>query len=66
LVRPDYDLSDPFSDGLLGKGDGSSLPQLQIVKSKHSLDTTSLYYGFGTYFQAIWDDSESWNFKDYL
>lgn len=51
---------------VLGKGDGSNLPQLHIVKTASARDVDSLYYGFSTYFGKMWDDSEEWNFQDFL
>jgi hypothetical protein len=51
---------------VLGKGDGSSLPQLHIVKTASARDVDSLYYGFSAYFGKIWDDSQEWNFRDFI
>jgi hypothetical protein len=51
---------------VLGKGDGSNLPQLHIVKTASARDVDSLYYGFSAYFGKVWDDSEEWNFRDFL
>ncbi len=51
---------------VLGKGDGSDLPQLHIVKPASARDVDSLYYGFLKYFGEIWDDSEEWNFRDFI
>lgn len=51
---------------ILGKGDGSNLPQLHIVKTSTARDVESLYYGFSTYFGKMWDDSQEWNFHDFL
>lgn len=51
---------------ILGKGDGSNLPQLHIVKTASALDVESLYYGFSTYFGKMWDDSQEWNFRDFI
>lgn len=51
---------------VLGKGDGSNLPQLHIVKTAAARDVDSLYYGFSVYFTKIWDDSQEWNFRDFL
>jgi hypothetical protein len=51
---------------ILGKGDGSNLPQLHIVKTASARDVESLYYGFSAYFAKIWDDSKEWNFRDFL
>ncbi len=50
---------------VLGKGEGSDLPQLHIVKTSGSRDVTSLYYAFHEYFESIWDESEDWDFKWY-
>lgn len=51
---------------ILGKGDGSSLPQLHIVKTSSARDVDSLYYGFSAYFGKIWDDSQEWNSRDFI
>jgi hypothetical protein len=51
---------------VLGKGDGSTLPQLHIVKDAGAKDVNSLYYAFTFYFDSIWRDAEEWNFDDYL
>jgi hypothetical protein len=51
---------------VLGKGDGSQLPQLQIIKGSASRDINSLYYGFRSYFDNIWQESEAWDFQRYL
>ena len=51
---------------VLGKGDGSQLPQLHIIKKSASRDISSLYYGFRYYFDSIWQESEAWDFQKYL
>lgn len=51
---------------ILGKGDGSQLPQLQIIRKGTSQDTDSLYYGFHEYFDNIWEKSSPWDFEAYL
>jgi hypothetical protein len=51
---------------VLGKGDGSQLPQLHIVKTSGSQDVNSLFYGFVAYFETIWRESEEWDFESYL
>jgi hypothetical protein len=51
---------------VLGKGEGSDLPQLHIVKTSASRDVTSLYYAFHEYFESIWDESLDWDFASYL
>lgn len=51
---------------VLGKGDGSNLPQLHIVKTASDRDVDSLYYGFSAYFWKLWDDSQEWNFRDFI
>jgi hypothetical protein len=51
----------------LGKGgDGSETPQLHIVRSSASRDIESLYYGFRSYFERIWESSEEWDFKSHI
>ncbi len=51
---------------ILGKGDGSQLPQLQVIRKGSSQDINSLYYGFHEYFENIWAKSKPWNFRQYL
>jgi hypothetical protein len=51
---------------VFGKGDGSQLPQLHIIRKSGSRDVNSLYYGFRSYFDRIWEESRSWDFKEYL
>ena len=51
---------------ILGKGDGSQLPQLHIVRSGPSTDVDSLYYGFHKYFENIWEQSDEWDFTKYI
>jgi hypothetical protein len=51
---------------VLGKGDGSQLPQLHMVRSRPSTDVDSLYYGFHEYFENIWEHSDEWDFTKYI
>ena len=51
---------------VLGKGTGSDLPQLQIVRSDGAGDKASLYYGFEYYFNSLWQDAETWDFRSYI
>jgi hypothetical protein len=51
---------------ILGKGDGSQLPQLHIIRRGTSQDIDSLYYGFHEYFDNIWEESSPWDFTTYL
>ncbi len=51
---------------VLGKGDGSQLPQLHIIRKSASLDINSLFYGFRSYFDNIWQESEAWDFRKYI
>ena len=51
---------------IFGKGDGSQLPQLHIIRQSESQDVNSLYYGFQQYFEYIWEQSEPWDFSEYL
>jgi hypothetical protein len=51
---------------ILGKGDGSQLPQLHVVRQIASQDVNSLYFGFHEYFENIWENSKEWDFKRYL
>ena len=51
---------------VLGKGDGSNLPQLQLIKLSDVEDIKSLFYGFRYYFDSIWRDAKPWDFEQYL
>jgi hypothetical protein len=51
---------------IMGKGDGSNIPQLHIIKTLGVQDTQALYFGFNEYFEKIWNDSEAWNFMEFL
>lgn len=51
---------------IMGKGDGSNLPQLHVVKTPGSQDTQALYFGFAEYFEKIWNNSNEWDFKEFL
>lgn len=55
-----------MSHYVLGKGDGSQLPQLHIIRKSGSQDVESLYYGFHEYFENIWERSDHWDFRMYL
>jgi len=51
---------------LMGKGDGSNLPQLHVIKTAGSRDIDSLYFAFTEYFAKMWNASDDWDFKEYL
>jgi Domain of unknown function (DUF5919) len=51
---------------ILGKDAGDQLPQLHIVRGSGVRDINSLYYGFRSYFDDIWEEAEPWDFKTYL
>ena len=51
---------------IMGKGNGSNIPQLQIVKNPGTQDTQALYFGFEEYFEKIWNDSTIWDFQEFL
>jgi hypothetical protein len=51
---------------ILGKGDGSQLPQLHIIRQRASQDINSLFFGFHQYFENIWEKSKAWDFRQYL
>lgn len=51
---------------VLGKGTGSELPQLQVLKRSASRDVDSLYYAFHSYFERFWSEAAPWDFKEYL
>lgn len=51
----------------MGKGDGSELPQLNIVSAPEvESKTGSFYYPLLRYFEDLWELSEPWDFKEYL
>ena len=56
-----------MSYNAFGKGDGSQLPQIHIVKDvgNKSVDK-SFYFALDQYFQWLWKESEQWNFEQYL
>jgi len=52
---------------VLGKGgDGSEAPQMHVVKIRASRDVESLYFGFRSYFDRVWQESSEWDFDTYL
>ena len=51
---------------VLGKGTGSDLPQLHIVRAEGAGDKASLYYGFDYYFNSLWQSAETWDFRSYI
>jgi hypothetical protein len=51
---------------VMGKSDGSNLPQLHIIKTPGTLDNESLYFAFSEYFDKMWEDSDPWDFKEFL
>ncbi len=51
---------------VMGKGDGSNLPQLHIIKTPGSLDIEALYFGFAEYFEKMWTDSNDWDPMEFL
>jgi hypothetical protein len=55
-----------FSYYELGKGDGSQLPQLHIVKAdERKQKAESLYYPLEKYFDELWEDSIEWDFQNH-
>lgn len=51
---------------VMGKGDGSNLPQLHIIKTPGTQDNESLYFAFTEYFDKMWEDSKDWDFNEFL
>ncbi len=51
---------------VLGKGSGSDLPQLHLVRLDDKGDKASLYYGFDYYFNSLWQSAEVWDFRSYI
>ena len=54
------------SYNVYGEGDGSTLPQLHIVKRPTQRDVSSFYYPFREIFWSIWQKSEPWDFVRWL
>lgn len=51
----------------LGKGDGSQLPQIHVVKaSENRASAKSLFHPLEIYFDEMWKDSTPWDFKEHL
>jgi hypothetical protein len=56
-----------FSYYELGKGEGSQLPQLHIVKAdENKPNAESIYYPLEKYFDKLWEESEIWDFQKYI
>lgn len=56
-----------FSYYELGKGEGSQLPQLHIIKADESKpNADSIYYPLEKYFDELWEESELWDFHKYI
>jgi hypothetical protein len=56
-----------ISYNVMGEGDGSQLPQLHVCKpSQTERVVNSFYYPLQIYFEQLWDESDTWDFKDYL
>jgi hypothetical protein len=51
------------SYNVFGEGDGSQLPQLHIKRFENRRDVESFYHPFRLYFDYLWDDAETWDFK---
>ena len=52
---------------VLGEGDGSQLPQLQLVNDpKKGRKVDYLYFAFEQHFNQIWKRSEEWDFEEYV
>ena len=54
-----------FSYNVLGKGDGSQLPQIHILTNSPDSEDT-FFYPFKQYFESLWENYEEWNYKDYI
>jgi hypothetical protein len=52
---------------VLGEGDGSQLPQLYVRRSLLGRrDNGFLYYPLKLYFDQLWSESTSWDYKEHL
>lgn len=51
---------------VMGKGDGSNLPQLHIIKIAGSQDIEALYFAFSEYFEKMWNESQDWDPREFL
>jgi hypothetical protein len=47
---------------VLGEGDGSQLPQLNVMRLESARDVDTLYYPLRKYFDDLWNVSEAWDF----
>lgn len=55
-----------FSYNVFGKGDGSQLPQMHILRHSTGNIENTFYYPFQEYFEQLWNDSEEWDFNKYI
>lgn len=56
-----------LSYNVIGEGDGSQLPQLHIVKpSQTQRVINSLYFPLEKYYEDLWKESDSWDFREHL
>jgi hypothetical protein len=51
---------------VLGEGDGSQLPQLNVLRLENARDVHTLYYPLRKYFDDLWDTSDPWDFTSKL
>jgi len=54
-----------LSYNVMGEGDGSQLPQIHVVRHPKR-DVNSLYFALEKYFDDLWEESEEWDFKEFL
>lgn len=56
-----------LSYNALGEGGGPELPQLHLVPAKNDgRASASFYYAMERYYESLWEQSDPWNFKEYL
>ncbi len=55
-----------LSYNVFGKGDGSEFPQIHLVKRTGVGQENSFYHPASMYFERLWKEGESWDFKQYL
>jgi hypothetical protein len=54
------------SYNVFGKGDGSTFPQIHLVKKDGSEQEKSFYYPMKSYFEQMWEEGTPWDFKEFL
>ncbi|MEI6609631.1 MAG: hypothetical protein WCO53_07780 [Deltaproteobacteria bacterium] len=56
-----------LSYNALGEGGGPELPQLHLVPAKNDgKASASFYYAMERYYESLWEQSDSWDFKEFI